>query len=232
MTPHALEWTPERIRAFWDHYTSDPSRPYFSDAYGRSLIAYVRRRISIGIPLDYGCGAGHLLAYLAERCPEVHGIEQSPESQAAAKARIGPRANITAEVEAESADTAFLVEVVEHMDDASLDAALAIIHSALKPGGHLVITTPNAENLRASEVICAECGATFHLMQHVRSWNAETLSRYLEKQGFRPVRAEGTILSVYSGIKDWLWRSIKLAMGARPNLVVIVRKSLAKYPAR
>lgn len=226
MQVHQLEWTPERIQAFWDHY-SKGREAYFSGLHGRSLIAYARRRIRIGTPLDYGCGSGHLLSYLADAgCSTVYGVDQSPESRAATIRRIGGRAevHVGAEPDPESVDTAFLVEVVEHMDDAALDSALAAIRGALKPGGHLVITTPNEEDLAASSVLCAECGAIFHVMQHVRTWTASSLGAQLESRGFETVRAEATILSPYSGLLDRLWRVTKVALGAKPHLVYIGRK--------
>jgi SAM-dependent methyltransferase len=230
MQPHQLEWTPERIQAFWDHYSSTQAHAdnYFSSMFGRSLIDYVRRRIAIGVPLDYGCGRGHLLSYLVDAgCTNVHGVEQSPESREATRAKIGGRAKhrIAADAEPESSDTAFLVEVVEHMDDKALAEAFNRIRVALRPGGHLVITTPNAERLEDKQVLCAECGAIFHTMQHVRSWTPATLGRVAEAHGFETVTAEGTILSIYSGLLDRLWRAAKLTMGARPNLIYIGRKA-------
>jgi len=230
MQAHELDWTPERIQAFWDHYSAVEARAglYFSRVYGRSLIAHVQRHIRIGVPLDYGCGRGDLLAYLAEAgCKVVHGIEQSPESRSATARKVGDRAEVHLGVTAEPevADTAFLLEVVEHMNDAALGAAFAQIHSALKPGGHLVITTPNNENLEANKVLCPECHAVFHVMQHVRSWNAGSLRAYVESQGFETVGAEATILSPHAGLLDWLWRSAKLYSGVRPNLIYIGRRA-------
>ena len=61
-------------------------------------------------------------------------------------------------------------------------------------------------------------------MQHVRSWNAKSLSAYAEGQGFETVSVEATILSRYNGLADWAYRAIKLLMGQRPNLVYIGRK--------
>lgn len=226
MQPHQLKWTPERIQAFWDHYSKRPET-YFSNLHGRSLIAHVRRRIDVRIPLDYGCGGGHLLGYLADSgCTKLFGVDQSPESRAATASRISNRAELHVgnEPEPESVDTAFLVEVVEHMDDEALTVALDGIRAALKPGGHLVITTPNDENLAANSVMCPECGAIFHSMQHVRSWSAASLTAFLGSRGFETVSVEATILSPYSGVLDRLWRAAKLALGVRLNLIYIGRK--------
>jgi SAM-dependent methyltransferase len=230
MQAHELEWTPERIRAFWDHFSAIPSHSdrYFSRIYGRSLIAYVAGRVPIGIPLDYGCGRGDLLAYLIDAgCTEVHGVDQSAESRsAAAEATMDRRAQviINPTPRPESVNTAFMVEVVEHMNDAALESALREIHAALLPRGHLVITTPNDEDLQANSVMCPECHAVFHVMQHVRSWNPSTLSRAIEAFGFETLSAKATILSPYAGLTDKLWRTAKLMLGAVPNLIYIGRK--------
>lgn len=229
MEAHELEWTPERIRTFWDHFSALEARGdlYFSKMYGRSLIAYVRRHIRIGTPLDYGCGRGDLLSYLVDAgCNEVRGLDQSPESRAVTARKIGDRAAITlsAAIEPESADTAFIVEVIEHLNDEALRKAFTEIRGALKPGGYLVITTPNDENLDLSKVICPQCSAVFHLMQHVRSWTGDELKSYAESQGFETVQVEATILSPYTGLVDRLWRLAKLYMGQRPNLIYIGRK--------
>jgi len=230
MEAHELEWTPEQIQIFWDHFSALEARGdrYFSRLYGRSLIAYVRSRIGIGTPLDYGCGRGDLLGYLAEAgCKEVHGVDQSPESRAAAARRIGQlavaRLGVTAEPN--SADTTFMVEVIEHLNDEALGKAFGEVHRALRPGGHFVITTPNDENLDLSKVICPQCRAVFHTMQHVRSWTCESLSAYAENHGFQTTQIEATILSPHSGFVDRLWRGAKLSLGQRPNLIYIGRKA-------
>lgn len=228
MHPHQVEWTPERIQRFWDFFSANQSEDaYFSRMFGRSLLAYVRRRIKIGTPLDYGCGCGDLLSYLVDSgSTAVFGIDQSPASRAAAAEKLGAQANaiIAAEVPAGCADTAFMIEVVEHLDDTALDAAFHSIRRALKPGGHFVITTPNAEDIAAKSVFCPECLAIFHPVQHVRSWTAASLSAYAESQGFRMISVEPTILSLYSGVHDWAWRTAKLAFGAKPNLIYIGQK--------
>jgi 2-polyprenyl-3-methyl-5-hydroxy-6-metoxy-1,4-benzoquinol methylase len=227
MKPHDLLWTPERIQTFWDHYSSHIGL-YFSAVYGRSLIGYVRRRIRIGTPLDYGCGRGHLLASLAAAgFDEVYGVDQSPESRILAGQAIGDRAtaHLGDDVQPASADTAFLIEVVEHMDDEALGAAFDKIRLALKPGGHVVITTPNDEDLKANSVLCPECHSVFHRMQHVRAWNAKTLSDFVESRGFKTVSVEATILSPYSGFTDYLYRTVKRLQSATPNLIYIGRKT-------
>lgn len=68
-------------------------------------------------------------------------------------------------------DCVFAVEIIEHLSDTYLSATLNEIYRILKPGGYLIITTPNNEDLEANKTICPECGCIFHRWQHVRSWD-------------------------------------------------------------
>lgn len=75
------------------------------------------------------------------------------------------------------------VEVVEHLDNAQLSGMLSEIKRLFKPGGYVVVTTPNDEDLGAEKLICPECG--FHRWQHVRSWNSQRLRACFEEHGFQ-----------------------------------------------
>jgi len=48
----------------------------------------------------------------------------------------------------------------------------------------VMITTPNEENLEKGEVICPECGCTFHRMQHINTYSSEDLTNLMMKYGF------------------------------------------------
>jgi len=54
-----------------------------------------------------------------------------------------------------------LIEVVEHLKSDILDATLREIHRIMRPGGVLLITTPNNEDLSRSMKFCPDCGAIF-----------------------------------------------------------------------
>ena len=72
-------------------------------------------------------------------------------------------------------DIVFLVETIEHLTDIYLHTMLKKINRVLKPGGIIVVTTPNEENLEKANVHCPDCGATFHQMQHIRNWNVRKI---------------------------------------------------------
>jgi len=216
--PHKIKWTPELIQRFWDYYSSNPSLEdtYFAKSVGRHLLDYVGRRIRIGTAVDFGCGRGDLIGYLLART-EAYGVDQSPESVATANRRFKDHPRFkgafvgSEQLPGGCADTVFAVEVVEHMEDAPLDGLLMEARRILKPGGHLVVTTPNNEDLRRSEIMCPDCGCIFHNMQHLRSWTADSLISYIARFGFEG-SAEGALLSRRQGFPRFAEMSLHRAL--------------------
>jgi SAM-dependent methyltransferase len=72
-------------------------------------------------------------------------------------------------------DVVFCSEVLEHLSDSELDRAMREIIRVLKPGGYLLGTVPYKENLKENEVICPECGKTFHRWGHHQQFDHEKL---------------------------------------------------------
>jgi SAM-dependent methyltransferase len=97
--------------------------------------------------LDIGCGRGTLIEALRERAPDVSytGLELSEESAQIATAKgIDVMRRDLAEplpFPDESFDVVTFGEVIEHLFDP--DSVLDEIHRILKPGGRLIVTTPN-----------------------------------------------------------------------------------------
>lgn len=228
--PHDVVWTPERVERFWNYYSSNPALEdnYFAKAVGRDLIRYASRRIKLGAVLDMGCGRGDLIGYLVED-HRASGVDQSPDSVAMVNRKFGNQPNFqgasvgTDALPDASFATVFLVEVVEHLDDETLASVLRDARRLLKVGGHLVITTPHAENLEASKIICPECACIFHRVQHVRSWSAGALISHLEPFGFRGT-AEATLLSKWPGVKGAARKALYKLRGIRPHLIYIGMK--------
>ncbi|HKO70751.1 MAG TPA: methyltransferase domain-containing protein [Bradyrhizobium sp.] len=227
-TPHDVIWSPDRIQRFWDFIgsSSDREDTYFSKLHGRSLIDFVSARIPIGRAFDMGCGRGDLIGYLLEKY-EASGADQSPTSVAEVNRKFGGHRRFrgafvgTEQVADSTADTLFIVEVVEHLDDQSLASVLSEARRLLKPGGNLVLTTPNDENLEASKIMCPECACIFHSWQHVRSWTKASLVDYLREFGFEGVGVP-TLLSQHSGAKRAAQRIVRRLLAyPKPHLVYV-----------
>lgn len=197
-----LVWTPERIARFWD-YTSRFPEHYFTRRHARGLLRCFARHLRGGVSVaDYGAGTGFLLEALLRAGVRSWGYDTSPESVERLRARFGSHPHfagaevIAAGEEAGSArepvDTVFLVEVFEHLDDATGHEVLAGIARLLKPGGVLLLTTPHDEDLESSMILCPGCDHTFHRWQHQRSFDAPALRSELEAAGFAVESCEAT----------------------------------------
>jgi SAM-dependent methyltransferase len=197
---HAIVWDDAKVARLWNWYSrTSPFRDlYFAKRFGDRILR------ASGVPfsqpltvLDFGCGPGFLWDHIRTMGTgwTYYGADFSPDStaqlaqRAAGQTGFGSAEHLRAlpmRCEDGRYDAAFLVEVVEHVDDNYLAPILREMARVLKPGGQLVISTPNREDLSQSMRLCPECGAIFHEWQHVRAWHADSLTDYVARFGFRP----------------------------------------------
>lgn len=202
--PSLHRWSPEQSRAFWDWESRHPER-FFATTCAPELVRRVRRHLAGGGSiLDYGSGAGALIDQLLGRGDRVAGSDASPAAVDGLRRRFTSHPNFlgafhTDELLAAGAprfDVIFATEVVEHLYDDWLDALLANLRRIVHPGGRIVFTTPNEEDLDEETLACPCCGKPFHRWQHVRSWSRTSLTAYLEARGFRTLEAFTADLSL------------------------------------
>ena len=212
--PKTLVWDDQTLSRFWSYYAQFPEA-YFSYHCGDALVAHARRRLRDGARvLDYGCGPGQLLPPLLDAGFKVTGAELSEDTMAQARAVAAGRPNFEGLftidqllVERRRFDAVFLVEVVEHLDDAALDATFSNILSLLETSGLLMVTTPNEERLQDNMVYCPVSNLLFHRWQHVRSWSGATLAAYLKQRGFSSVETETHLFETRAQAgQDWFRR--------------------------
>lgn len=199
---HPIKWDDATVAQLWNWYarTAPFKDLYFAKRFGDRILHHSGLPSAAALTvLDFGCGPGYLYDHVraSGRAWTYIGADFSADSahqlaeRGAGDARFGGAHHLTAlpvPLADGSLDAAFLVEVVEHVEDNYLQPTLREMHRLIKPGGSLVISTPNRENLAASTRLCPECGAIFHEWQHVRTWDEMSLSDYVQRAGFTPKR--------------------------------------------
>jgi SAM-dependent methyltransferase len=98
--------------------------------------------------LEIGCGAGENLAHLEKLGWQVLGVEPDPKAAAVARSRGLAVIEVILHnslFEAESFDAIVMSHVIEHLKNPQ--EAINICHTLLRPGGRLVMLTPNTDAL-------------------------------------------------------------------------------------
>jgi SAM-dependent methyltransferase len=203
--PHDVAWTEAKIAQFWDDYGSDEAHgsAYFSSYAGSAIVERVERIVPLRDRrvLDFGSGRGDLLGHLFGRGIAAEGLEFSEESAEITRRRFAGQplfgdvevaARLPSGLRERSFDVVFLVEVLEHLLDDQIGPVLDEARRVLVPGGHVVATTPNDEELAGEAVRCPDCGARFHRWQHLRSFSAASMAALFAGHGFEAHTAEGT----------------------------------------
>ncbi len=239
---HPVEWTPERIERFWNFYSRNAGAQenYFSKQFGSAIVHLVRRRVNLaGILVDLGCGPGYFLDELLRAGLACKAVDFSAEAVDQVRRRFAGHPGFLGgmvgsldhlPLENGVASAVFLIEVLEHLAPELAATALEEIQRVLQPGGSLIITVPNEEDLDESAVACPDCGCVFHRMQHLQSFTRPSLEETLRKAGFDVVWAASLHLKHFAG--SWATRPVghlqhlvhNLRHRPNPHLLVIGRR--------
>lgn len=156
-----------------------------------------------GRVLDIGAGTGGQVAELVRLGYEAVGLEPNPQAVAIAQSRGHPVRQGTAEAtpfEDSSFDTVILTQVVEHLVDPI--AALSSIRRLVRPGGRLIVLTPNVQGL-PRRLFGGEW-AHWHPPYHVHLFGRGQLRRAISEAGYH-VEQVSTLTPSF-----WLNMSVQL----------------------
>lgn len=236
---HKMQWTPESIGRFWDNQSSDNKELYFSYQVGDSILAFLKKNnVTLrGNIVDYGCGPGFLLEKLIKQNIQCEGLDYSEDSVEKTRQRLSNNTlfkgvqliKTTPSPLADNyCDAIFFIETIEHLMNDMLQSTLQELYRVTAPGGYVIVTTPNDQDLEAGELLCPECGCQYHHMQHVQSWNKGRITKVMESFGFNTYLCTPTLFRYKVSKLDWL-RDIYANLRNHPNqhLIYIGQKPTA-----
>lgn len=159
----------------------------------RLALAYVPREGALDI-LDLGCGTGMNSQYMSELGHNVQGIDVAAEAIRKYNERGFQGQVMDVEkglsFEDESFDLVFSTEVIEHL--VQHDVMLQEAYRVLRPGGRLVLSTPNSAFwvYRLASLVGKPVSELQHPM-HLRFFSQSSLRKVMEETGFEIERSCG-----------------------------------------
>jgi 2-polyprenyl-3-methyl-5-hydroxy-6-metoxy-1,4-benzoquinol methylase len=193
------DWGRMETHRLWDWIGSRKQmhHAYFTYSSGRGIRGFLEcAGLLRGKVLDYGCGPGFLTDLLADAGLETHAADYSPKSVAHIEQKMAGQhnwkgakliENTSAPYPDDSFDLVTCIETIEHVPEGGLAPLMSEMNRVLRPGGVLLITTPNAEDLAENLNYCPFCDTEFHRWQHLRSLNAQDVDSLVRASGMAPM---------------------------------------------
>ncbi len=146
--------------------------------------------------LDVGCGAGSFLGYMQQIGWEVEGVDFDPvaarnASLKGVQVRVG---SLESQLYPDASfDAVTMSHFIEHVHDPR--ELVAECRRILKPGGQLVIVTPNSESF--GHGLYGKYWMHLDPPRHLHLFNARNLSRMVVGAGFHQARTFTSIRDAY-----------------------------------
>lgn len=150
------------------------------------------RLLPAGRVLDVGCGSGEFLLRMREIGWEVEGLEFDPAAAAIAREQTGGIVHesdlLDAALPGGRFEAVTMSHVIEHVPDPL--AYLREAHRLCRPGGRLVLATPNVDAL--GHRLFGASWRGLEVPRHLHLFAVETLSTLAVRAGFRVLSATTT----------------------------------------
>jgi len=164
-------------QVFWGGYEGSYKGDFVS-----SIIVSLTKSYIGSVVLDAGAGDGALIQCIRgqKNIDIAVGVDIAPKGGGVLKGDIRTLCfgdNVF--------DTVVCTDVLEHLNDEDLLSCIRELNRVLKPGGMLILTTLNQEDLTAETVRCPDCGCVFHRWGHQQAFSVTQLSNLFDDNGFR-----------------------------------------------
>ncbi|MFI7060387.1 class I SAM-dependent methyltransferase [Kribbella sp. NPDC050124] len=187
--------TPETLRALYEgssYFDGDGGSGYseYESQEGEYLATFREdvRRIAEFVPsgrvLEVGCGYGYFLQCAEDAGYDVYGIDLSPTAIKVASERFPGRVfcgtlEEVPEIHEQQYDVIFGSHLIEHVTEPG--AFLESASRLLRPGGVIVLVTPNIKSLLAR--VSGRRWVSFKIPEHVSYYDPTTIAELLRRTG-------------------------------------------------
>lgn len=191
------------------HRSDDWLRSYWSWC-NHKYLPFLRSVPADQPVLELGCGPGYVLEFLSQhRFSRVEGIDVSKEQIALARERGNTAfvADAFKFLRSKKGKYAAIlaIDFVEHFSKSELLVLFPLIFKALRPGGILLLQTPNGQGLFPGQVIYGD-------LTHMTIFAQDSLKHILTLTGFRNIRFAETGPapdSLEGKLRSFLWNFIR-----------------------
>lgn len=197
----------------------------------KNVINLLRKHnLQRGLLLDYGAGQGEFLKLLKNHSNfKLHGIDLMKSNIEGIKWLVHDL-NQPICLESEKYDIITAIEVIEHLENPR--QTVRDLYKILKPGGRIILTTPNNESWRSviSYIIRGHFVAFTESSYpaHITALNRVDIYRVLIEAGFKDIHFSYTNTGMVPSIPNLTWQkcSLGLLKGLRysDNLLVTAIK--------
>jgi SAM-dependent methyltransferase len=205
-------WDKKDTLNFWEKNEAD----YAGDISAPEILKMSKKYIGNKV-LDIGAGSGALINLI----PNSIGLDIAPKQPDIIKGDITDMP-----FEDQSFDTIFATEILEHLDNNTLNKGIAEINRILKKEGHLIMTVPYNENLSQNTVSCPDCGTKFHRWGHIQIFDENNITRLL-KDDFKVIKIKKLPIGFnanYKVLKHFRWIIERFGFLKDQNLFLVAKK--------
>lgn len=180
--------------------------------------------------VDIGCGMGHFLYYLKKKGYEnFSGVDIGKEQIAYCRTNITQRVEWVSDIyeflniKKDYYDVIALNDVVEHFKKDEVFRLLGLILASLKPGGRLILKTPNMGNILGT--------SSFYIdFTHEVGFSEISILQILKAAGFKKAECRAERLYISSSVKRLFFMTLRGLYLKAFNLLLMLERPGDNYP--